>query len=196
MVKAKFFNAIKESLFKGSFTQPQVDNINALINEYRKYTGLDYRHLAYILATCFHETAATMQPIREYGLGKAHDYGKMLDVGQGPGKRVPYLSPNHLFYGRGHVQNTWYSNYLALTKANKMGWDFVNFPDLLLQVQPSAWATLHGMVTGLYTGRKLHTYINDAQTDFVGARYIINGNDKAELIAGYAQKFYNGLIQI
>lgn len=196
MIKEKFFGLIRGTMFGGKLSQGNVDNINALVTEYRKYAGLDYRMLAYILATVFHETAGTMEPVREFGLGRGKDYGKMLDVGKGPGKRVAYTFPNHLFYGRGHVQNTWLSNYKNLTRLNKNGWDFVNNPDLLLLIAPSAWATLFGMVNGIYTGAKLSQFFNDNETDWVGARKIINGTDKAELIKGYAVKFYNALILV
>lgn len=196
MIKAKFYQSIKASLFKGKLTQAQVSNIELLISEYREYAGLDYRHLAYILATVYHETAGTMEPIREYGLGKGKDYGGFLKYGSGPGKRAKYTFPAQVYYGRGHTQNTWFENYDALTKANNKGWNFLENPDLLLQPEPSAWATLYAMVKGLYTGKRLTSYINDLVTDFGGARYIINGQDKADLIAGYAIRIYNALIII
>jgi hypothetical protein len=50
-----------------------------------------------------------------------------------------------------------------------------------------------GMRQGLFTGRKLATYINDAQCDYVNARRIINGTDRAQDIAGYAQTFETAL---
>ena len=50
-----------------------------------------------------------------------------------------------------------------------------------------------GMVKGLFTGKGLSNYLNDTKTDFVNARRIINGTDRAKLIASYAVKFYNFL---
>jgi hypothetical protein len=44
------------------------------------------------------------------------------------------------------------------------------------------------MRRGLFTGVKLATFINAEKCDYVNARKIINGLDKAELIAGYAEK--------
>jgi hypothetical protein len=49
------------------------------------------------------------------------------------------------------------------------------------------------MKHGRYTGRKLSDYINGTMCNFIGARKIINGIDKAELIAGYARSFLAGL---
>jgi hypothetical protein len=45
---------------------------------------------------------------------------------------------------------------------------------------------MHG---GLFTGKKLSDYITASKTDYVNARKIINGTDKAALIAGYAKQF-------
>lgn len=48
------------------------------------------------------------------------------------------------------------------------------------------------MVDGWFTGRKLSQYF-EGKIDYQGARRIINGTDKAIMIAGYAQTFFNGL---
>ena len=39
------------------------------------------------------------------------------------------------------------------------------------------------MKYGVFTGRKIEDYISDTGSDFVGARKVINGNDKARDIA-------------
>jgi hypothetical protein len=46
------------------------------------------------------------------------------------------------------------------------------------------------MAHGIYTGKKLSDYINADKCDFLNARRIVNGTDKAELIMGYAQRFF------
>lgn len=62
--RAKFFNAIRPTF--GSLAQSQVDGLNRLIEAFLLYAFiLDRRHLAYILATSFHETGRRMQPVRE-----------------------------------------------------------------------------------------------------------------------------------
>ena len=184
----KFFSAIKSNgLFK-SLSQSQVDGINALLNEAKEQGIEDTRQLAYILGTVYHEVDKTMQPIEEYGKGKNRTYGHKVKYS---GK--PYVEPDKIYYGRGHTQNTWYEIYEKLTKANAHGWDFLNNPELLLQTMPSAWATCYAMKTGLYTGKKLSTYINDAGCDFLNSRRIVNSLDKAELIMGYASKFLSAL---
>src|SRR4051794_28194747 len=59
----------------------------------------DLRWLAYALATTFHETAATMLPIAEYGYGAGRPYG------------VSDFETDQTYYGRGFVQLTWRDNY-------------------------------------------------------------------------------------
>ena len=50
------------------------------------------------------------------------------------------------------------------------------------------------MLEGTFTGRKLSDYINSNQRDFVNARRIVNGNDKAQEIAQDAELYYEVLI--
>ena len=45
------------------------------------------------------------------------------------------------------------------------------------------------MTQGLFTGVNLARYFNDQREDWVNARKIINGLDKAEVISLYARKF-------
>ena len=44
------------------------------------------------------------------------------------------------------------------------------------------------MHKGLFTGKKLSDYINATKTDYLNARRIINGVDRADDIKGYAEK--------
>lgn len=50
-----------------------------------------------------------------------------------------------------------------------------------------------GMRDGIFTRHKLNMYFDDDTTDWVGARKIINGTDKANLIASYAKDLYKCL---
>jgi hypothetical protein len=45
------------------------------------------------------------------------------------------------------------------------------------------------MRAGAFTGKKLSDYISASKCDYTNARRIINGVDRADLIAGYAAKF-------
>jgi hypothetical protein len=67
--------------------------------------------------------------------------------------------------------------------------DLVNNPALALQPGTAYKIMSLGMTRGLFTGKKLPDYLNDEKADYVDARRIINGLDRAELIAGYSEKF-------
>ncbi|MFM7189199.1 MAG: glycoside hydrolase family 19 protein [Microcystaceae cyanobacterium] len=126
----------------------------------------DRNQLCYIMATIQHETAATYKPIAEYG-----------------GARQRYAP----YYGRGYVQLTWKYNYEKY--GTMLHQDFVNHPDLVMQPDVSLFIIVNGMRDGIFTGKKLSDYISGSRVDFVNARRIINGLDRADLIAGYAQQW-------
>ncbi len=176
-------------LFGGHMTQSQVDGCEVILSACRILP--DHRQAAYVFSTSFHETAKTMQPINEYGKGAGNDYGQKLKMGAGPGHRLPYTTPDQLYYGRGYVQLTWYENYLALGKIIKQ--DLLNHPELCLQPAIAADIMITGMVRGLFTGHKLPDYFNGKKEDALNARKIINGLDAAQLIAGYYNTFLKAL---
>lgn len=184
----------------GRLNQSQVDAFNFIVGEMDKDKSISYPQGAYILATIWHETARTMLPIAEYGKGKGRVYGTwyknskdQLYSFKDGSKTTVYLYDEypHLYYGRGETQNTWFTNYEKLSKV--FGVDFLRNPDLLLTQEWSTKVTLYSMKTGLYTGKKLSDYIYQSKKDYVGARRIINGTDKAQLIAGYAEMFEKAL---
>ena len=175
-----FFDTLKKSLVN-SFTASQLEGFNSILDEYDS-KPFDKRYLAYMLGTVYHETAKTMQPIAEYGKGKGKPYGKMIKMN---GKMYDF--PIQLYYGRGFVQLTWYENYVKAGK--KLGIDLLNNPDLALTMNVAVKILFQGMLQGWFTGRKLSDYIG-SKTDYVGARKIINGTDKASLIASYANAFF------
>lgn len=196
MILKLFYDNLRAGLFHGKISGHQFEGIEAFLNEWNRQKGYDWRRLCYMLGTAYHETAGTMQPIEEFGHGTGRDYGKKLKMGSGPGNRIPYTKPDKLYYGRGHTQNTWYENYLALTKAAKAqarNWDFMNQPELLLQMEPSIWATFYAMKVGLYTGKRLDQFFNRETEDWIGARKIINGSDRAATVASYAMHFYDAV---
>jgi putative chitinase len=100
---------------------------------------------------------------------------------------VAYTEPKQLYYGRGYVQLTWLSNYRAAGR--KLGLDLVGNPALALEPGPAAQILVRGMVEGWFTGKKLSAYFTPMAADPTNARRIINGTDKAALIAGYHGKF-------
>ena len=93
------------------------------------------------------------------------------------------------YYGRGFVQLTWFDNYKTFTDLLKV--DLLKSPQLACDVDIATKILIYGMLNGTFTGKKLSSYIKYGIDDFewINARRIINGTDKAELIAGYAKTF-------
>ncbi len=170
-----FFDHVRASLFGGALDQDQVDGLNFILSQWGETGFTDRRWLAYALATAAHETAWTIQPIREYKRGRGKKYGrKDPQTGQ-------------TYYGRGYVQLTWKYNYRTASQA--MGIDFVNDPDLVMEPANAAFIMFQGMKDGWFTTKKFADYINEHECDYWNARRIINGTDRAGDIAGYAEDF-------
>lgn len=172
-----FFTQIRRTMFAGTLRQSQVDGINAILDGWEaQYDADDDRWLAYALATTYHETDQKMQPIEEYGKGRGHPYGK------------PDPETGQTYYGRGFVQLTWKKNYA--TMGTKIGADLVSYPELALELDNATKILFVGMIEGLFTGKSLKDYFNSSMEDWVNARRIINGLDKAQAIAVYGHNFY------
>lgn len=194
--RAKFYDHARNNIFAGKLKVSQVQGMDADLDEWEKNDYKDTRWLAYMLATEFHETCGTMQPICEIGRGKGHDYGKKLKMGGGPGKRIPYNQPNQYFFGRGKVQITWYENYQLMGRL--LGIDLLRNPSRALEMDVSVEIMFEGMLHasssfGDFTGRSLEQYFNKNTEDWVNARRVINGLDCAAQIAKNAKIFYAGL---
>lgn len=145
-------------------------------------------HISYALATIHHETAFTYEPITEYG-GKSYfnKYDGRASLGnnqKGDGYR---------FRGRGYVQITGRTNYTKMAKLLKV--DLVNNPELALSRDIAFEILTLGMHDGLFTGKKLSTYLTGSTKDYKNARRIINGVDKAAQIAAYATEFELMLVE-
>ena len=135
-----------------------------------KKHGLLRNQAAYVLATAYWETAASMKPVREYG-GEKYLKSK---------KYYPYV-------GMGYVQLTWRTNYERASK--ELGVDFVANPKWLLKPEYAAEILVLGSKEGWFTGKGLSDYMTLSRSDYVGARRIINGTDKAQAIADIAKEY-------
>ncbi|QAY97403.1 hypothetical protein CWB41_14085 [Methylovirgula ligni] len=181
MNEAAFFDAVRVQPFRGALSQSQVDGLNAILAAFDKFQALikDRRWKAYMLATVFHETAFTMQPVREIGEGRGKPYGEV-------------------YYGRGYVQLTWSANYAkAQAELANVGItvSLLNQPDAALIPEIAAPIMILGMINGWFTGKRLSDFFSPVIDDWVGARRIINGEDRAELIAGYGIDFNTALVK-
>lgn len=151
-----------------------------IIEEARK-RGVLRNQLAYILSTAYHESAHTMKPVRETLATSDKQAIARLDSAWSKGQlkwvKTPYWRDG--WFGRGYVQITHKANYdkMGVTKSE------------MLERGPATRVLIDGMLTGAFTGKKLSDYITLKKSDFVNARRIVNGTDKAALIAGYAKEY-------
>jgi len=154
-----------------------------------KANGLLRNQAAYVLATAYHESAHTMKPVREtLASSDAQAISRLENAwkkGQLSWVKTPYWREG--FFGRGYVQLTHKTNYEKASK--RLGVDFVSSPSLVMKPDYSARILVLGMNEGMFTGKKLSDYITLQRSDFKGARRIVNGTDKASLIAGYAKQY-------
>jgi putative chitinase len=200
-----YFDSVRPSLFHGSLSQLQVEGQEAILGEWElpqdeRAAMTDLRHLAYPLATTYHETSEEMWPIEEYGKGQGMSYGK----------KDPQTGQT--YYGRGFVQLTWRDNYARATKelGLKGGADLEWHAQMALDPQIAADVMFIGMKEGWFRAssdgqrQTLERWFNDAKDDAYQAREIING-DKTKvpswsngvsignLIKGYHGKFLTAL---
>lgn len=170
MNREYFFNRIRDAVFGGKLTKAQVEGITKIL-DYREsnYPKMSDDQLAYLLATVTWETGFAMQPVREAG-----------------GERYLRSKKYYPWVGEGLVQVTWETN------AKKFG---AKKPGDLMTWPISLRAAFEGMTKGMFTGKKLGDYIVNGRSDYIGARRIINGTDKAKLIAGYARSYQNAFNQ-
>ena len=180
--------AIGTELFRGSLSPNQSNGVDALLSAWAETGVNDNRQLAYLLATVYHETGRMMQPLRE-GFAKDDAGARAAVASRSYGVEDP--TTGQVYYGRGLIQLTWAGNYRRVGEA--IGLDLYRNPDLALDGHTAAKIAALGMVEGLFSGRSLKSYFNALTDDPVGARQIINGSDRAELIAGYHATFLSAL---
>ncbi|CAN7625087.1 hypothetical protein [Aminobacter sp. LjRoot7] len=169
MDRSKFYAALRSrssGVFGTSLSQSQVSGTEMVLGEAQR-RGTPLRHLAYILATDYHETAHTMQPVREMG-----------------GEKYLRSKRYYPWVGEGLVQVTWEENH------RKFG---ATAPGQMMTWPIALRAIFDGMTKGMFTGKKLADYISGEKCDYVGARRIVNGTDRADDIARYAETFEGAL---
>lgn len=170
MIDFKLLSKYLAESFPLQYRPRQMTGIIKIITAFYQNGYSDIQWLSYILATAFHETGFTMLPVTEYGSEKYL-------------KEKPYWP----YIGRGYVQITWLENY------KKYGID--KNPEMALDADIAAFILIDGMVNGSFTSRKLSNYFNYDAEDPIGARKIINGNDRSMRVAEYYNGFKSALIK-
>lgn len=198
-----FFRAVRSSLFGGRLAQSQVDGLTALLDGWEaRRPGGDRRWLAYALATAYHETVRTMQPIDERG-GAVYFERLYGPAGQRPQRAARFgnTAPGDgaRYHGRGFVQLTWKVNYAAmsahLSKITGAAVDLVAAPELAKRLDYAVEILFHGMEAGTFTGARLADFFTSTPSgvrlrdDWIGARRIINGSDRARTVAQHGRRF-------
>jgi predicted chitinase len=191
-----FFDTVGRGLFKGQLTPPQIEGMTTILDAWeRRFVQCDQRWLAYILATAFHETAYTMQPVRETLAESDARAIEILEAAFAAGRlswvKTPYWrrdEDGRSWHGRGLVQLTHKRNYEAMSMLT--GIDLVADPDRAMEMDAAVTILIKGMLQGSFTGHKLADHLNATAEDWVNARRIVNGTDRAEKLAAYAVAFH------
>ncbi len=183
--KSAFYKTVRARL--GNLSASQVEGCQAILDV---IDGTPLSHQAYMLATAWHETGATMQPVREaHWLSEAWRKANL--------RYWPH-------YGRGYVQITWLRNYQWLDAAcAKAGMTkpcaiLANL-DLAMRPDVAAFALRKGMEEGRYDsqGKRMADRLPmrgpATRAQYINARYLVNIQDKADLIEDYAQAFERAL---
>ncbi|MDP9838199.1 hypothetical protein J2T09_002966 [Neorhizobium huautlense] len=192
--RVRFFERVRKNPCGGRLYGAQVTGMEAILDHWDLHSKAADPALAYVLATAFHETAKTMQPVRET-LAKSDAQAvarleRAYASGRLPSVKTPYWRPDadgKTWLGRGFVQLTHKRNYEAMSDLT--GEDLVADPALAMRIDIAARILIEGMRVGIFTGWRLEFFFGRDKTDWVGARKIVNGTDRAELVAGYGRAF-------
>jgi len=193
------FERLRADPFGGRLTRGQIEGLDSVFGHWRCRPAGDPRHLAYMLATAFHETGRTMQPMRETGATSDAAAIARLEAAFAAGRlrqvKTPYWRPDptgRSWFGRGLVQITHRRNYQRLSAA--IGIDLVADPARAMEMAVAVRILFAGMEQGLFSGVTLSDVFNATTEDWIGARRIVNGTDRAEKVAGYGRAFLAGIL--
>lgn len=192
MIDGVEFVALYNRSFQRPLSEAGAAGIRRLVKRLENDPAFaDVRHKAYALATVRTECGDSFLPVCEAHWLKGEERSAYLARYDAPklAKPLGNIRPGDglRFAGRGYVQITGRGNYERLGKL--IGKPLVDQPDLAL-TEDAAYRILSvGMTRGAFTGKKLADYIAGDKCDYVGARRIINGQDKAAEIARDAEMF-------
>ena len=191
-------------IYFGLITPQKTNSLTRVLLGVEKYyneenKNINVYHLAYMLATIEHETGSTYNPVEEANWlvwkSRQKYFEKMYDpiLGNPENRKKMAIKNGNTtqgdgakYFGRGYVQITWKNNYKKMQ--NKFGVPLVKYPSLALENELAIKILIYGSETGYFTGIKLSDHINDLKKDYLNARKVINGLDKAKIIEGHANK--------
>lgn len=202
MNNTTFFAYARRAPFGGRLSSAQVAGLTAILAEAAR-RKTPRQHLAYMLATAFHETGGKMQPVREN-----LNYTSAARIKQTWPLRFTTIAEAQPYVSQPQkLANKVYGGRLGNTGPND-GWIYrgdglpqltgkANFAKFGIEpgmdMATAVRVMFDGMTKGMFTGKRLADYFGDGREDPVGARAIVNGSDKASLIAGYYRNFLDSL---
>lgn len=202
MNKTTFFAYARRAPFGGRLDTKQIAGLEAVLAEAQR-RGTPDQHLAYMLATAFHETGGKMQPVREN-----LNYTSAARIKQTWPTRFPTVASAQPFVRNPQkLANKVYGGRMGNTGPND-GWIYRGdgLPQLTgkenfrkfgiepgMDLATAVRVMFDGMTKGMFTGARLADFFGEGREDSVGARVVVNGTDKARLIAGYYRNFLDSL---
>lgn len=186
--RKRFWNLYRAEF--GESPQLTVDGLNFFLDRFEVENRLKgIPQFAYVLSTAYHESGKNRWVNGEKVFVRFQPVKETRERSDSPRRANQDRYWNTGFYGRGFPQTTWKRNYLASGEALGLGDKFVKNPDLLLEPQYAYDAMIICMARGIYTGKSLSNYISDTGKDYEEARRVVNGQDRAPLLAKYARAF-------
>ncbi len=169
------------------------------VNEADKGKGRDYHEPVKVAKLADGSVRVTEQDGDQFKVtttGKISNLTKGAVMGSPDGGAAAKVYTNdtgveNAYYGRGYVQLTWWSHYVAAGIALGKGLDLLLDPESV-KVPATAYALMsHGMRTGFgfANGRTFTRYFSGQSRNYVGARAMVNGSDRAQEIAEIAEIF-------
>jgi putative chitinase len=208
MNRKAFFDAVRGSLFGGSLTTEQVDNLGFILDEWERQGGGFRKALAYVLATPYWEVGRAFVPIRENlnyttaaRIRAVWPSRFKTNADADPYVRNPEKLANKVYsnrLGNGDEKSGDGFKYRGAGigaqitgKVNYARFGIAEDPAKAMDAKFGAYILVRGMKHGMFTGKSLDDYFDGGPADYVNARRIINADVKANgaKIAAIAAKF-------
>lgn len=180
--KGPFFALLRKGLLGPTIEPGELAGCEAILTA---MDGTPLSHCAYALATAYHETARTMQPVAEANYIRNAEAWRKAHLRYWP------------WYGRGYVQLTWQKNYARADAKLCLAGTLLANADRAMEPGIAAKIMRQGMTEGWFTAHTLAKHLPGrlaTPQQYEGARRIINGMDRAHAVAVYAGQFQDALL--
>lgn len=201
-----FYDKVRAAPFGGRLPQTAFDAIEEIL---RQGAGLPAEHLAYILATAYHESGHDMVSkrenltytsaarIRQVWPSRFATAAAAQPYVRNPEKLANFVYGNRDDLGNIHKGDGWKYRGAGLVqitgRANFRKFGLEDNPEGALTLVVAVSILIQGMTKGMFTGKKLSDY--NLPASFRSARAIVNGDVTANgtTIAGHAMDFLSAL---